>query len=224
METPDSIVLDTAASDAASTTTITLKIKDRDTGLMVDGMKACIVEHSSIACETTNSLGSFTIINVPNDEDVTIALSKAGYVKYAIPHGKGGAGFNMSLTIDSLSTENKAVTDAGLTLDPKAGRVGVSIISSPSGNDGVMLKLASAVGDGPFYKDTTGKIDKTLTVTSTQGNGLIFNVPPGEHELTASKTGKTCSIARGIGWKGTSSTARVKVIADMKLMVAISCL
>jgi hypothetical protein len=74
---------------------------------------------------------------------------------------------------------------------------GVSVTTSPEGKVG--------------YIDTTGAANPSLTATTAQGYGFVFEEPPGQVEVTFTVAGLTCTREGPNGWPATTSGATMTV-------------
>jgi hypothetical protein len=187
---------------------------------LVEGAQVCIKD--STLCATTDTLGAYSIANVPSGIESALLVTKTDYANTAVvgvvdstdmtidvllpPAGIAqifalAAGFTWPLGTNGvvLTQAFETVnTDAGALLDPVAG---ATFTITP--NTGVK---------GPIYVSDSNYPEPTLTMTSIQGWGGFGDVVAGEYTVKVAKPGRTC--VRGLlGWPGTNpDEARVPAI------------
>jgi hypothetical protein len=145
----------------------------------LDGVSACIYEDSSFPCTTTSSTGAFTLSDVSFEH---VALELSGYIKVLAAMGI----YQTDSKIDGWlipTTSEWSAQKTKVGVSETSGTGGITFCDLGGSPSGTTVALGKTSGDGPFYFDTTGSLDKTLT---SMGKGVwnLFNVAPETYDLT----------------------------------------
>ncbi len=148
--------------------------------------------------DTTLTAGASGTITATLPTGVPFAVkasATAGYVDtYQFGEVVAAAQAGISLPVELMSTMivSTASSSAQVTQDPTLGAI-VGTVGDCDGNaienamvDLVNVNTGAVVTSNIFYgKPPLGLPDPTLTMTSTQGDFLAFNVPPGAYQVVA---------------------------------------
>lgn len=220
---PDQQAADSAAPDAGATLTFTGTFIDYATSQAVAGVKVCVVEQKSVPCVTSDTAGKFTLPKAPAGQDITLSMTKTGYLTFHAAAGKN----QLVTAYGMLMLDNTTVAGvaAALSTSVKSGKGHIVVTASGASGRmaGVSFSLTQSAGEGPYYLDSTGNPSSSRTSTSSEGVSFVFNLDPGTYDLSwTSPTGKTCTL--NSGWAGTTAaSAKVKVAAGAATTVTVTC-
>lgn len=200
-------------------------VKDLGGSAGLHGVNVCLVGSSSETCTDTDDDGIYTLSDAPGDSDISLTVTKEGYIGGTIP-----------LTTPGDSHEVPVVSMGGailielqmgiLNVDAveNTGQVAFSISNGINGDNlniaGITVNLAPNTADGPFYSNASGLPEPELEETSANGGGLFVNVVPGQYSLSQSNLPENCLPM--LGW-GAPDNPGFEVIADRVTYVRIEC-
>jgi hypothetical protein len=217
---------DQLAADAPTKRTVQFSFLDFTLGgSFVEGVKVCIKEDSSIACDTTvgTGLGSNAKVTIPTGKDLTVVATKTGYITWNIRIGKNDTGTEYGLYGFPTSIESTLTTDVGKTVDLSKAILIVSARKGKSIALGATVTVTPASGTGPVYSGNQGWPDSSLS--SVQGFGWAWYVNQDEdtYSVTAKdQSGTACDVAGG--WQGTDkTTASIKLSGATISSLGFSC-
>ena len=203
----------------------------------LEGVRACVYEHSDVACATTDAMGHYELAGVPSGVETAVTFEKQGYLSVLVP-GKFSADtrVNFNMPSDAIAMSFLQIVGATYPL----GDTGVVLataqtgVKAPAGADaglateildGVSVSVSPKSGAGPFYANEGSIPDtKLMMTTKNRAFGAGFtNLTPGEVEVTFSHPSLDCSQII-FGWPSTKPhTARVPVIAGSLTNVVMRC-
>ncbi len=207
------------AADRGKSFSFTVRFRDHLTSAFIAGVKMCVKEDTSIACVTSQGTGmtSGAQITLPTGKDLTLVVTKAGYLDRALPVGKDNLEDSYSLDMFPTSMLTTIGTKAGVTVDSTKAMLIVNAVDYLGGGYGnAKLTLTPASGKGPMASDKDGYPDPTKTTTGSLGLGWAWylNLPAGDYTLTVKDNdGHICEVL--LGWQGkTKAEAKVKPVVN----------
>jgi hypothetical protein len=171
-------------------------------GPRVSGATISVLEQPDIST-TTDAQGHFQIDGLAVGSEVTLVLDHPMfYPTQSATYTLGPRGID-PFTIQALPKTLFAAISSLFTgvdqtmhcaLATTVTRLGGTLhVSVRQGEPGALLQLspAAAGAQGPIYFSEAVLPDQSLTQTTKDGGGLYYNVPPGDYQLTATKSGVT---------------------------------
>ena len=219
---------DAAAPDAG-------EIDDAGAGEKVDGaslanlpplagVQVCVYQNSSFPCVTTQADGTFTLPGLPVRTQLTLALTKSGYLSYLLPIATASTDTDErnNPVIMSPSGQTPAVPVA--VDGQNKGSISAFAVNIGGTNQNVFamvpgvtqVTLSPASGNGPYFvNDMTNEYDYSATsFVGTQA--VYFNVDPGTYTLTYANSTNDCEPVSfpfaGFGWPLTTPAHSIKIV------------
>jgi len=202
--------------------TVSGTVSDIATGNSLPGVSVCLLAAPS-TCTITDSSGAFSLTGlVPSGSGFTASL--AGYVTGVWPlTPTGNVTYNAFLR--SVSLVGTWASQAGATFNGSAGAVLFETFDG-SGNPRSGVSVSTAAGGTVGYLTGNGSVlDTTLTATTTNGAGCVFEVPSGNVEVTFTAPGAVCTRYGAEGWLAAVSgaTTLVPVVANELTVARAVC-
>lgn len=182
--------------------TITISGKATETGLggespvagVLIGVYANSNEATAVATATTNAQGDYSMTVTTNAQALEgfIKATKTGYVElYLYPTGAFIADTDGSLNM--MTPGNKDLLNNFASGNQMAGKGLIGLqVRDANGNPVAGATVSSTPASGTYrYTGSNGYPNASATVTSADGVAFMFNVPPGNVTITASKAGTT---------------------------------
>jgi len=159
--------------------------------LPLNNVEVCLFENDTVPCASSDADGYYRFSHLPNETSYLITLSKSGFapsLKPALPY--------MSVMTTSLIPQSQLqsfASQAGQSLsNSKAVVIFAGVKTGPGDNvaalEGFRVGTDPASGGVPAYinyNESQGIfMDPALSASSVLGFGAIFNMAPGEYELT----------------------------------------
>ncbi len=174
----------------------------------VEGAEVCI--HDTTDCVTTDSDGEATI-DLPGASEVALLITADDHATMLKGAVTARAPQLLNAYLTTTSEIEAHASAAGVTLDDTKGTIQFTI----SGPGGARGNLSPDSGTLVYY-DADGNPDPSLTesVEGTPRTAAIWNVDPGEYELSFSHADTACARTQLGSWEGSEpGTARVLVVA-----------
>lgn len=194
-----------AAGAGGNTTALNVVLYDLVSQNVMEGFEVCVLDAQPANCEKTDLQG-LAVLNVPPDEDVLVTYGggSSGYRPHVIAVGKkvftsAGGQVITAAVLDSIAGYVLGVF--GETDDAAKGHVLGLVPLTP----GAVAALDPMSGAGPFYVDSAGNPDPSLTETSEAGAYMFANVDPGTVEASVTMTGASCT--HQVGQEGSAPNA-----------------
>jgi hypothetical protein len=197
-------------------------------GNAVVGASICVLGAPS-NCTTTDSSGSYAITQVPSSGAGLVGTA-ATFSPMVWPVTPQGNGYTWSGFFRATSLVNAYATTVGAT-DPGdgTGTTGAMYfqVYNASGGGFASVGITTDHGGTVGYLNASGSaLDTTLTATSSDGDGYVFALPPGNVNVSVTgATGTTCTSSGNSD--GPSSVAGaavlVPIVAGSLTVVFIQC-
>jgi len=163
-------------------------------GSGINEVQICAKE-VDVPCVTTEKDGDFLLDHLPEDEDIVVVMKRDGYLTTAYHHNTSLAQ-EWRKTLMSDSIINTMTSRAETEQKPGKGHAMFIVWSGPDYDEfdrveGISVTIRPSQGE-KFYQAGGGFPDPELKATSNSGGGGVFNLEPGDYELTFSGAGKTC--------------------------------
>jgi hypothetical protein len=186
------------------------------------GVKVChyAAGGKSADCVSTDELGLYTI-SLPKGVETGLFYDKAGFesVFGAMVPMEPIPVANFWLSLWSEADMAAQFARIGATY-PMVGKGAISI----TGPRGTTCSIVPAAGIGPFYDNSNGELDPSLTEI-TGAVAYFANVPPGDYTIFCHTKLAPCTRhALTSGWPSTSGTLRLHVFEGYENGCAVSCL
>lgn len=176
----------------------------------LSGVEACIHGHPEIACALTGESGTFTLRGVPAETQLVLTLAAEGYLPRVLPLIIDRADLKPvpeQTRIPLFRAEDLTAVAPGVALDPSKGHLTAMVITATqkivpttlSAALGASVSLLSPAGEGPFFTDGRGRVDKSATTTAG-GMTYFLNLPAGEHEVVVRHPDRACQLFGAIAF------------------------
>ena len=191
----------------------------------LEGVQVCPVGSSPDECVLTNENGIYTLSQLESETDLSLTVSKSGYIGGALSFTTGLE--PIEVPVVSMAGEVVMQLQNGI-LDVETientGQIAFSISNGINGDGlnvpNIKTQLEPASGSGPFYANDNGLPNVDLTETSGNGGGVYVNVSPGIYSLTFLNIPPNCTPMLGWGPVGNPS---FEVFANRVTYVRIEC-
>jgi hypothetical protein len=215
-------VTDGATSDAnAGSFKLVGNLADSSTGDPLTSVAICLL-YEPMTCVRSNANGDFSIEGVAATRS-GVAAARDGYVGGVWPLTPTKDISNWEIFLRPVARVAKLAGDLGATLDPSVGAI-MFMARNRTGDSVTGVTVTSSSGKLGYLNSNSAVLDATLTATTADGGGYIFEIPPGDVSLTFSVGGKTCKRSGAEGWPATGAqTMMVPVQAGMLTRAASVC-
>ena len=170
-------------------------VTDGAGGPPLEGMEVCIIDFPAVPCATSNATGRFVVSGIPTNTRFNMSFTKQGYYPRIFFFAAKTADFQLTVFVQTTAMIQTMVQAAGQTLDPQKGIVAFQV---PPQFAGTTFSLSPASGTGPYYLNSQGNVDLTLTSTpagSQLAIGSFINVAPGSYiGTTVPPSGVVCTF------------------------------
>jgi hypothetical protein len=218
-----------------ATLTVAGSVIDFSSKAPIAGAQVCVYSPltSPKACATTGADGTVSLSGVPAGTQEMISATKSGYVSLMQMGTLTAANATLRGTMPTIGAATALGTVVSVEADltnlghlvfiTGAGNGPTPDGGMPNDTAGVTASLSPASGKGPFYANTAGVPDTSLTATTTSGFGSFLNLPPGDYDLTFSPpSGKTCTEV--YAWSnGKPNGFKVRIVAGFITGVILAC-
>jgi len=199
------------------------------TATLVDAAKVplekcsvCVLENNqkTTSCTTSDSKGRFTI-SLPAETETGVIVEKQGVIAPGLSPLWSKSTTQM-IELGGWMQVSEAqilaeLTQVGVTPSASKGLIVVNAV------EGASFALVPPAGQGPFYADSKGVPDPSLTQLSATGWGMVADLAPGTYEiLVTPPSGRACS-REVLGWPSSSNTVRVPVLAGFGTQIYVPC-
>lgn len=168
------------------------------------GVEVCLLDNAQVSCATSGTDGGFRLSGLPDQDYYLITLKRSGYQSVLRP----AARFEV-LTPTVLFTDEQAGASfsaaGGSYPETATGSIGFSAATLNARNEvvpvqgySVSLSPAPAAAVGPVYADENQALDAALQSASSAGWGVLYNVTPGDYELTFTHASLDCGAAKPV--------------------------
>jgi hypothetical protein len=195
----------------------TLRVYGASKPTTIPGVEVSIDGNAAVTCATSDTAGCYKLDDVP-DVDSLIKHAHASYYPQYVSYGQG----QPTRTYDTwLLTPAQMSTMLG-QLEPGKGVILLTSTSGTDGAEGTSFSVSPAAGEGPYYLDVLGVLDKSLTATTKAGHAFVVNVDPGVYRVIYNSNRSSCT--RHQAWEVTpGSKLKVKVVADSATVATVLC-
>ena len=187
--------------------------------------QVCGTQSDLADCTTTQNDGTYTLLNIASESNISLTVSKEGYLGGVIPvstRSDTQAVPVVSLGSSLLVELQRGILNVEAVAD--SGQLAFSISNGING-DGVnvanmQVSLEPSTGGGPFYSNESGLPDPVLEQTSVNGGGVFVNLAPGQYTLQHTNLPENCKAL--LGW-GEAESISFEIIANRVTYARVEC-
>lgn len=170
-------------------------VRDQD-GVGIEGATVCVLRHPEIPCETTDAAGSYATTIPATLRQFSVQATAMGYLGEvrlesdplaASPPVHGWPGYF------TLYSATMAMQQFGAAVPTNGMGLALVRITTITGGDLAGATATSLPPATGLYFDAQGRLDPSLTATTTADVVMFGALAPGTFTVTAFAPGKTCT-------------------------------